>query len=211
MRKIYFTILSSAAILFFQCGAKEPTSCVTVDKSTALKGEVLTFTNCSEDYVTAQFDFGDGNTSTISNPTHIFDEVGIYEVKMTATNVDGSTSISTIPITINEYKLTEFEVENVTVNNQNTLVEAYVDLNPYLSFNKTDEQTNWANFKLAQPVSMAVDGHEFNLVLSDNGYTWYGERWKINPYNSLDENSLSVEFYDEVNVVRAKVKFEIGQ
>jgi len=40
------------------------------------------------------WDFGDGNTSTLQNPTHTYTVVGHYTVSLTATNFKGSDSIS---------------------------------------------------------------------------------------------------------------------
>jgi PKD repeat protein len=36
------------------------------------------------------WDFGDGNTSTQQNPTHVYDQDGTYTVSLTATNTSGS-------------------------------------------------------------------------------------------------------------------------
>ncbi|WP_025742139.1 PKD domain-containing protein [Aquimarina pacifica] len=45
------------------------------------------------------WDFGDGNTSTVPNPSHIFTEVGIYQVMLTLTDgVDSSSSIIEINV-----------------------------------------------------------------------------------------------------------------
>ncbi len=47
------------------------------------------FTNFSQNAVSYSWDFGDGNSSTEENPTHIYDEADTYEVILTATNADG--------------------------------------------------------------------------------------------------------------------------
>jgi len=47
------------------------------------------FTNFSQNAVSYSWDFGDGNSSTEENPTHIYDEADTYEVTLTATNADG--------------------------------------------------------------------------------------------------------------------------
>ena len=36
------------------------------------------------------YDFGDGNTSTLQNPTHVYAVAGTYTVALTATNAGGS-------------------------------------------------------------------------------------------------------------------------
>jgi PKD repeat protein len=52
----------------------------------------VTFTNYSVNATSHAWDFGDGNTSTETNPTHTFAEGGEYEVTLTATGLDGSAS-----------------------------------------------------------------------------------------------------------------------
>ncbi|PVG82930.1 hypothetical protein DDE18_11340 [Nocardioides gansuensis] len=49
------------------------------------------------------WDFGDGGTSTLQHPTHVFAKGGIYAVKLTASNVSGS-STKTLNVTVNPSK-----------------------------------------------------------------------------------------------------------
>jgi PKD repeat protein len=44
--------------------------------------------------------FGDGDTSNVQNPTHVFGSSGTYTVSLTVTNATGSTSSVTHPITV---------------------------------------------------------------------------------------------------------------
>ena len=54
----------------------------------------VTFTNYSANATSSIWDFGDGNTSTETSPTHVYDAGGVYEVTLTATGLDGSASDS---------------------------------------------------------------------------------------------------------------------
>ncbi len=49
----------------------------------------VSFTNFSQNAETYSWNFGDGNTSTEENPTHVYDDIGTYEVVLTATNSEG--------------------------------------------------------------------------------------------------------------------------
>jgi hypothetical protein len=42
------------------------------------------------------WNFGDGNQSTIQNPNHVFDTVGVYNVQLTVTTLCGFDSVSKI-------------------------------------------------------------------------------------------------------------------
>jgi gliding motility-associated-like protein len=49
----------------------------------------VTFTDASVIAVTWNWSFGDGFTSTLQNPTHVYAEPGVYTVCLTVTNADG--------------------------------------------------------------------------------------------------------------------------
>ncbi len=55
----------------------------------------VTFTNYSTNATSYSWNFGDGETSTVENPTHTYAEVGTYEIVLTAKNsVDASATFS---------------------------------------------------------------------------------------------------------------------
>jgi len=53
----------------------------------------VTFTNQSVNATSFAWDFGDGNTSILENPTHTYAAEGTFTVSLTATNLCGSVSI----------------------------------------------------------------------------------------------------------------------
>ena len=54
----------------------------------------VSFTNSSSDADSFAWEFGDGATSTEENPAHFYAEAGTYTVKLTASNIDGSKSVT---------------------------------------------------------------------------------------------------------------------
>ncbi|EPR68182.1 malectin domain-containing carbohydrate-binding protein [Cyclobacterium qasimii] len=67
---------------------------------------------------TFAWDFGDGNTSTDQNPTHIFEEFGEYNVKLTVSSLFGNTAIDSV--TVNAIPASEFEL-NINAGSQVTV------------------------------------------------------------------------------------------
>ncbi len=59
----------------------------------SVNGLTVNFTNTSTNATTYLWDFGDGNTSTLSNPTHTYSVGGSYSVSLTATNVCGDVTL----------------------------------------------------------------------------------------------------------------------
>ncbi|MFI5220499.1 MAG: PKD domain-containing protein, partial [Bacteroidia bacterium] len=54
---------------------------------------IISFTNSSTGAVTYTWDFGDGGTSTLQNPTHVYATAGNYTIKLIATNGFGCNDI----------------------------------------------------------------------------------------------------------------------
>lgn len=61
---------------------------------------IVNFTNQSTGYVDLKWDFGDGNTSTLTNPIHYYNSAGIFYAKLVATGPGGCTDIATQKIVV---------------------------------------------------------------------------------------------------------------
>jgi PKD repeat protein len=64
--------------------------------STSVSGLTVTCNNTTTEGVTYLWDFADGQTSTAMSPVHTYATQGIYNITLTATNPNGSTSASSI-------------------------------------------------------------------------------------------------------------------
>lgn len=62
---------------------------------------IVNFTNTSLNAVTTSWDFGDGNTSSLNQPSHFYALAGRYKVKLTITTPGGCTDEKTKLIVIN--------------------------------------------------------------------------------------------------------------
>jgi PKD repeat protein len=105
MKKTKFNLLAQAALLLVAFSILTMSSCKKDDDPDPEKPiasfqfaisptnflEVI-FTNFSQNATSYSWNFGDGNTSTEQNPTHVYAEDGKYNVVLTASNVAGATA-----------------------------------------------------------------------------------------------------------------------
>lgn len=81
--------------------SKEPSTSFTASKNTVVTGEVINFTNTTVDGFIFEWNFGDGTTSTLENPTHSYEDTGTYNVQLTSFSKNGKkSSSSTLTITV---------------------------------------------------------------------------------------------------------------
>lgn len=74
-------------------------SLTVADFDYSINGLEVNFTNLSEHATSWQWNFGDGETSDLDNPNHIYTTTGIYDVTLTSFNECGQDQI-TIPINL---------------------------------------------------------------------------------------------------------------
>jgi PKD repeat protein len=82
--------------------AVTPTAQFTTTNSVVCSGVFTSFNDTSLDNPTSwSWNFGDGGTDNVQNPTHIFTTAGTYTVQLTVTNAAGSNTTSQV-ITVNQ-------------------------------------------------------------------------------------------------------------
>jgi len=94
---------------------RPPISSFTYSPTLPIVGETVTF-NASSSYdpdgsiISYQWDFGDGNVTTIASPivTHIYTTFGNYTVTLTVTDNDGDMDTSTKIVTVRDYPTAAF-------------------------------------------------------------------------------------------------------
>ncbi len=73
-------------------GASAPKASFSISDTSSCLGSILNFNNTSVSFapnVTSAWDFGDGNTSTQQNPSHVYSAAGTYFVKLKITDSYG--------------------------------------------------------------------------------------------------------------------------
>ena len=90
------------------------------------------FTICSENAVSFNWDFGDGNNSTDKNPIHTYFTAGIYAVNLTVSN-ENDTDSKLATINVSEKSVSVLPVANFTTN----VSEGYAPLS--VQFNDSSE------------------------------------------------------------------------
>lgn len=132
-------------ITFISC-QKEPDTSFTASKTSVVTGEVITFTNTSKDGSDYEWNFGDGVTSVLTNPTHSYENDGTYNVEMTAYSKNGKKSDNaTVSITVT--KANEIKYNG----NKYPLTKGYLD--------------NYGNLD-------STDVYNFDVTLVDDGITF---------------------------------------
>jgi PKD repeat protein len=82
--------------------AVTPTAQFTTSNAVVCSGMFANFSDASLDNPTTwAWDFGDGSTDNVQNPTHVFVNAGTYTVQLTVSNAAGSNSVSQV-ITVNQ-------------------------------------------------------------------------------------------------------------
>lgn len=105
--------LSMLCLLFFCYGVSMAQNPVANFSVSSLQGCVphnVQFTNTSQNATSYQWNFGNGNTSTLVNPGNVYTVAGIYTVTLTAIGANGATNAHSEQITVQPKPVAEFSV-----------------------------------------------------------------------------------------------------
>jgi uncharacterized membrane protein len=148
-------------------------ACFTTSMNEYDINQSIYFSNCSSGADTYLWEFGDGTTSSSSNPTHQYQNAGTYTVKLTAYNKGGRSTASKIIYVAGTTKLdilvmyygTSDPVSNCEVTLYGTL-QNWIDLqNPLVKI--TTGSSGNVIFSDLEPVEYFVDAYR---SVSDTSY-----------------------------------------
>jgi gliding motility-associated-like protein len=164
------------------------------DSSSSCPPLLVNFTNSSTDYSSLYWDFGDGNSSTLSNPSHYYTEPGIFYAKLTATGPGGCSDVRTQRIEVRGPK-GNFNYQPVTGCNPLT-VQFTAVTSPGITFtwDFSDGTTLSTNNSVVTHTYTAAGDYVPKLILKD-------------------ETGCTVPIIgkDTIRVVGLDVKFEISK
>lgn len=179
-------------------------------------GGVINFYDQSSNIPTSwNWDFGDGSTSTIQDPTHVYSTPGVYSVSLTATNANGSnTFTNTDYITVNPLPVanagpdvTSGPGDTVQIGSATDSLNSYlwntggstsyINVSPTLTTTYTVTVTNNFGCSAVDNVTVTI-GSESIMILSPTG----GEAWNAGTNQNIAWTSsgvTQVDLYYSIN------------
>src|SRR3990172_2372266 len=89
--------------------------------TTVCQGNPTQFTDMSTGATTWSWNFGDGNTSALQNPSNTYSTSGTFSVSLITTTANGCKDTTVIPVTVNALPVANFTTTPVCVNTPPTL------------------------------------------------------------------------------------------
>lgn len=147
-------------------------------------GDVIQFSNQSENATSFKWDFGNGTTSTEQNPSISYATAGIFTIKLTAVGAGGTGNYS-VDITIID--------PDAVVESDNDLyfIEYGTSLIRKLSLIPGSSAETIADMTGMEAHSMAYDAVDDKIYYVDFEATGSGKIWRLNPDGTGLEELLS--------------------
>ncbi|MEO9964865.1 MAG: PKD domain-containing protein [Reichenbachiella sp.] len=128
-------------------------------------------TSISTGTVSYTWDFGDTNTSTETNPEHLYDEKGEYTITLTASTTAGCTEVIDRPVTVYPSPRADFEFDNVCDGNESQFVNiSTIDFGTITSYEW--DFGDGGNSILQNPSKLYLNAGTYDVllkVISDGG------------------------------------------
>ena len=220
MKKI--SLIGLAIIALSSCKKKEEISaCLSVDQSQILTGQVVQFENCSDNYVSAEWDFGDGSESEIGNTSHRFEEAGEYTVRLRVLDLDGNTSESNTTVEVNDLRISKIKISHSDiedgVSNGDFTWSATYNFSSLFNNNNITIDTTSGSYTFTYENSELVYNQDLNVSVSQYDVSsWWGNTvftsdWMFNPYDEVTADNTSFTKEDSENSISVDFEYELSK
>lgn len=194
-------VKSDATYKTIEVTVEDPVASFTMSSSDISVGESVTFTNTSQNMDRCEWDFGDGETSTQTNPVHTFDEAGQYKVNLRVFSVqdvesDVATGIVTVTqptiLWVNVYTFDEDPIASCSVTLYSTFDDWNNSENPLAS--TTTNYNGRAVFTDIDPGQVFIDVYK---KIDD---TYFYCNWLVQYQDNLYKTTVVANKINEVDV-----------
>jgi len=123
LKIVAIILLTGVVFILIGCSKIEitmPKACFECASNVGFK---VTFSNCSDYPTSCLWDFGDGTTSIENAPTHVYNSIGTYIVKLTVSN-EGLSDFVTKTVVVSDI----VNIEDTPLEWYNGLVGKYIDV-----------------------------------------------------------------------------------
>ncbi|MGI6717720.1 MAG: PKD domain-containing protein [Bacteroidales bacterium] len=181
-------LLTTFALLLASC-QKKVTASFKVSDTEVTTGDTVKFYNKSLNAAGYKWDFGDGSSSTIKNPYHVYKDIGKYEVKLSALSSSGEEA--------------DFSIKTIDVTNKNGIM---IEKNFYQLKNayavRMRKETNAHNYYLYLS--------DKNLVVSNDSIYVHGNNIvTVSLYSNLSDDLECGEY--TLNTSHAPLTFDFAE
>ena len=210
MKKII--IIGLGALVMFSCKKKEGSACISADKSEILVGEVIQFTNCSENNLSNEWDFGDGEQTDIVSPSHKFEEAGEYQVRLNVIDKKGNHSEISDLITVNDLKITKITITDPEISPLSSVDFYFVFNGINLKYDRVAKEEIIDNsYVYTFDDSFLADNNQNSSfwvykVFSNN----YEHSWSFSAYNEVTSSNLSYTVSDSIEDIKITFEYELS-
>ncbi len=132
LRPLWNRIFIISSLMFLSCiaVAQNPVSNFSVSASQGCVPHNVQFTNTSQNAVSYQWNFGNGNTSSQVNPSNVYTAAGTFTVTLTAVSANGNSDVHSAQIVVQPKPIAAFTV-NISSGCQGSQVFSFQNLSQH--------------------------------------------------------------------------------
>ena len=161
----------------------------TADFSFAANGFTVNFTDLTPQATSWDWNFGDGNTSTLQNPTHTYAQNGLYTVTL---SVNGGSCVVTYVVNIGGIGLDEVDKNNaISIYPNPAKTELNID---FKEGNNAGAKLTLYSLKGQKVKEVYISADEDNVTMQLNGL--------VSDLYMLEIEMGETRFYQKVMIVR---------